>query len=228
VAVLGNIAYVAGGRWGVNGVGIIDVSNPFDPQELGWYGADYYNDIAIRGSHAYVTRWKYGLEVLDLSDPLNPSKVGRLPLVDASQVLMSDRYAYVGAANGVHVIDVSDAAQPVRVGGNSAFNSSPGYGLGSFYSGLSLLDNALVAAPDGDVIIFDKFTELRIGPASVDVGGEIRLPINGRCGQRVTLQRSSNLVDWEDWQTMTLGGEGCGLIDRTDQGPQLFYRIVED
>ena len=48
-------------------------------------------------------------------------------------------------------------------------------------------------------------------------------------GQRVKLQRSANLVDWEDWQTMTLGGNatGCGLIDATTATPQRFYRAVE-
>jgi hypothetical protein len=71
---------------------------------------------------------------------------------------------------------------------------------------------------------------LQIGPAMVEADGKIRLPIEGMCGQRVKLQRSENLVDWEDWQTMTLGGNvtGCGLIDATTAARQRFYRVVED
>jgi hypothetical protein len=71
---------------------------------------------------------------------------------------------------------------------------------------------------------------LRFGPTSVEADGTIRLPIDGPCWQRVKLQRSSNLVDWEDWQAMTLGGNatGCGLIDSTTAARQRFYRVVED
>ena len=69
---------------------------------------------------------------------------------------------------------------------------------------------------------------LRIGPAMVEADGKIRLPIEGACGQRVKLQRSENLVDWEDWQTMILGGDGCGIIDAPGAIRQRFYRAVED
>jgi len=62
----------------------------------------------------------------------------------------------------------------------------------------------------------------------VEVDGQLQLPVMGRSGQRVRLQRSENLVDWEDWQTMTLGGTGCGLIDRIGVTPQRFYRILEE
>ena len=62
----------------------------------------------------------------------------------------------------------------------------------------------------------------------VEADGSIRLPVKGKCGQRVRLQRSENLLDWEDWQTMTLGGDGCGLIDTTTATPARFYRAVAD
>jgi hypothetical protein len=62
----------------------------------------------------------------------------------------------------------------------------------------------------------------------VEADGKIRLPIEGMCGQRVKLQRSENLVDWEDWQTMILGGDGCGIIDTPGASRQRFYRAVED
>jgi hypothetical protein len=71
---------------------------------------------------------------------------------------------------------------------------------------------------------------LRTAPASVGTDAKTRLLAKGACGQRVKLQRSSNLVDWEDWQTMTLGGNatGCGLIDTAAAARQRFYRVVED
>jgi len=79
-------------------------------------------------------------------------------------------------------------------------------------------------------MLINELTDLRLGPASVEADGKIRLPIVGACGQRVKLQRSENLVDWEDWQTMTLGGNAtrCGAIDTTTSAPHRFYRAVED
>ena len=89
---------------------------------------------------------------------------------------------------------------------------------------LAVTDNYNVSVWD----ISDLTTELRIGPAMIETDGSIRVPVNGRCGQRVRLQRSENLVDWQDWQTMTLGGDGCGLIDTTTATPTRFYRAVND
>jgi hypothetical protein len=56
----------------------------------------------------------------------------------------------------------------------------------------------------------------------------VALQLTGPNGLWAAIQRSKNLVDWEDWQTMTLGGEGCGLIDTTTASPHRFYRVVED
>jgi hypothetical protein len=94
---------------------------------------------------------------------------------------------------------------------------------------------AVPASMDLDQLVIDGFLieqvtilTLRIGPAMVEADGKIRLPVSGASGQRVKLQRSDNLVDWEDWQTMTLGGTGCGLIDTTGENQRRFYRVVED
>ena len=94
--------------------------------------------------------------------------------------------------------------------------------------------SALDFSPIGDAAVFgDGFDVGWLGElpgelAEVEADGQLRLPVNGACGQRVRLQRSEDLVDWEEWQTMTLGGEGCGLIDNTTGKPHRFYRIVED
>jgi hypothetical protein len=68
---------------------------------------------------------------------------------------------------------------------------------------------------------------LRIGPAMVEADGKIRLPIEGACGQPVKVQRSENLVEWEDWQTMSLGGDGCGIIDDPGATRQRFCHAAE-
>jgi hypothetical protein len=44
----------------------------------------------------------------------------------------------------------------------------------------------------------------------------------------IRVQRSANLVDREDWRTVTFDGTGCELIDETAASSQRFYRAVED
>jgi len=36
------------------------------------------------------------------------------------------------------------------------------------------------------------------------------------------------VVDWEDWRTVTLNGDGCELIDDPAAASQQFYRAVEE
>jgi hypothetical protein len=42
------------------------------------------------------------------------------------------------------------------------------------------------------------------------------------------VQRSTNLIDWEDWKTVTLEGTSCELSDETSTASRRFYRAVED
>ena len=89
-------------------------------------------------------------------------------------------------------------------------------------------DHVFVAAgPDG-LIILNKYTELRIGPAIVLNHGRLQLQLIGASGQGIRVQRSANLVDWEDWRTETLDGTGCKLIDETAATSHRSYRAVED
>ncbi len=69
---------------------------------------------------------------------------------------------------------------------------------------------------------------LRIGPAKVRSDGSSQLPVSGPNGQTVRVQRSTNLVDWVDWQTVTLNGSVKELLDGPAAGiPFRFYRVVE-
>jgi len=69
---------------------------------------------------------------------------------------------------------------------------------------------------------------LRIGPASVGADGKITIPLSGTNGQSVRVQRSANLVDWEDWQTVTLDGTAQELVDGPASIPLRFYRVTVD
>ena len=70
---------------------------------------------------------------------------------------------------------------------------------------------------------------LRIGPAKVGTDGSIQLPLSGTSGLTVRVQRSTNLVEWVDWQTVTLDGTEKELLDGPVGGmPFRFYRVIPD
>jgi hypothetical protein len=75
--------------------------------------------VAVSGHYAYVADGGAGLQVIDVSDPANPRRVGGYDTPGyAGGVAVSGHYAYVADGDaGLQVIDVSDPANPRRVGG---------------------------------------------------------------------------------------------------------------
>jgi hypothetical protein len=115
--------------------------------------------------------------------------------------------------------DISKPGNPQRVGGKTGFTA---YGVTAHG------DKVFVAAGSDGLIVLNKFTDLRIGPAIVADDGRLRLRLSGESGQRVRVQRSTNLKDWADWKTVTLGDTGCDLTESIVSNSQCFYRAVED
>ena len=71
------------------------------------------------GNYIYVPDQESGLQIIDISDPLNPSIIGALPIENgnAEDVAVSGNYAYVADdRNGLVVVDISDPASPDDVG----------------------------------------------------------------------------------------------------------------
>ena len=71
------------------------------------------------GNYIYVPDQESGLRIIDISDPLNPSIIGALPIENgnAEDVAVSGNYAYVAdQRNGLVVVDVTDPASPDDVG----------------------------------------------------------------------------------------------------------------
>ena len=85
-----------------------------------------------------------------------------------------------------------------------------------------------VAAGYDGLMILDLFRpSLRLEPVSPQQPGAFRFLVRGEAGLSVRVQRSANLRDWEDWQTLTLGAIPSELSD-LDAGaiPDRFYRAV--
>ena len=59
------------------GLRVIDISNPSNPVEVGYYDTPGYAwDVAVSGSYAYIADGISGLRVIDISNPSNPVEVG--------------------------------------------------------------------------------------------------------------------------------------------------------
>ncbi|WP_225767397.1 hypothetical protein [Inquilinus sp. Marseille-Q2685] len=75
-----------------------------------------FEDMSVDGRRAYLAAWGYGLIVVDLSNPLSPRELGRLPAEFSSAIAGKGRHVYLGTAtNGGSMtsVDVSNPARPV-------------------------------------------------------------------------------------------------------------------
>lgn len=113
-------AYVCAVEDGVydGGLFIFDISNPFNPQQLGNFsnlGFDFY-DIEILGEICFATTYNNGLISLNISDPTNINILDSVSgyLLNFSQnIEIFDNLAYV--ANGFIGLDVYNISDPFNL-----------------------------------------------------------------------------------------------------------------
>ena len=226
VAIVGDIAYAArfssgpdGGSPVGAGLAIIDLSDLTAPVEVGILETPGgVEDIAVSGNRAYLAEGAAGLQVLDITDPRDPLPVGRVSFDGlARSVSVSAGFAYVAASSGLMIVDVADAGHPRWIGANRGFNAHD-VAVGPY--------SVYVAAGDDGLILFDK--PLRIGPASVQPDGRLRILLHGPGGRDLRIQRSLNMIDWEDWRSVTLDGDGSGIVEDPTINTECFYRVVAE
>ncbi|MCB1128514.1 MAG: hypothetical protein KDM81_18610, partial [Verrucomicrobiae bacterium] len=223
VAISGNLACVAVGPAGIR---MIDVSNPADPQLTGSIDAlDNVFTVSMSGEHAYVGDG-HSLQVIDISDPTNPRRVGGCALKSfksfANDVAVSGDFVYVAAqAEGLVVVDVSDPTHPTKVAGNASFNA-----LGVAVEG----DRVYVAADTDGLLIFDAFPLPRVSARTPQSpGSPLTLTVSGRPGHHVQLQRSNDLRRWETFHELTLGEDPTDVEETEANLPShRFYRAVKE
>ena len=90
----------------------LEPDRPDDPE------ARAYTGMAVDGHTAYLAVWGYGLIVVDLSHPLKPREIARMPYPFASSVEVKGDRLYIGKnTNGptLGVVDIADPANPVLV-----------------------------------------------------------------------------------------------------------------
>jgi hypothetical protein len=112
----GKMAYITTN----SGLSIIDLNILDNPSIISAYDAlEAATAVHVSGSYAYAVSSVSGLQVINISDPANPSFVGYCPIPDAEvhNIHVAGNYAYVAdGANGLRVIDVSNPATPYIAG----------------------------------------------------------------------------------------------------------------
>ncbi|MFP6640912.1 MAG: hypothetical protein VCC04_11770 [Myxococcota bacterium] len=127
VEVVDELAYL--GTWRGVGPGdllIVDVSDPENPEEVDSVRIPavrgYPNNIVVSGDLAYITTFKKALEdtsslqVVDISDPADPARLGFVTTSPIWDLEVSGEVAYAAASSGLLLIDISDPGNPVEVG----------------------------------------------------------------------------------------------------------------
>ncbi len=119
MAMSGDYVYIINSS---DGVSIIDVSEPYNPEVVGTYtNAGDNHDIFISGSYLYLSAGDDDLEIIDISNPVEPALVTRYvsPLGSGSwEIFVEETYAYMKSGSGaiIEIADISDPSNPSYMG----------------------------------------------------------------------------------------------------------------
>jgi hypothetical protein len=96
------------------GLYIVNISNPTEPQQVGFLPAGY-NDVKVRGDHAFVVG--DGLYIIDITDKSDPALISRTgPSSGFSIDLTGDFAVIADDQNGIRIYNIRDPAAPYEVG----------------------------------------------------------------------------------------------------------------
>jgi len=116
VAASGDHAYLI---VGAQGLPVVDVSDPFDPIEVGSHSTrGYAQAITLHEDQAFVANRSDGLTILDISDPMRPSEIGNLDTPGSAwDVFVSGGRAYVAdSQGGLQIIGVGRSGDTSLLG----------------------------------------------------------------------------------------------------------------
>ena len=113
IAVVGDRAYISGGR---DGFTIADVGDPENPRILGTYPAGV-GSVCVWDSIAYVSNYQGQFYAIDVRDPENPTLLGSYEGggMGTDVACLQDLVYYGVAGKGILVLDLSDPSSPTRV-----------------------------------------------------------------------------------------------------------------
>ncbi|HDQ99373.1 MAG TPA: T9SS type A sorting domain-containing protein [candidate division WOR-3 bacterium] len=183
----GNRLYSASG-----GLYIHNTESPGNPVQLGELSSPRdASGLAVAGNRVYVTDTRFGLRVVDVSDPARPEEVGsiQLPGSTLGVALSADaNHAFIASDTaGFRVVDVSDPADPVELGYYLAPGSVREVSGRDNLAFLACDDSALVildiSDPASPVVV--SRTMIPDTPLGVHADGHLVYVANHRDGFRV-------------------------------------------
>jgi hypothetical protein len=177
------------------GLYIIDITNPSAPFLVNRFQniTSYPQDVNVENGYAYIADGYGGVEVVDVYDPMNPSVIGYVDLIDGSTGIKVDGdYAYVSEyiLGGLQVVDISNPATPTLTGwyqptgvfalGVESFNGFVyvSDGLGGIQIYRNLLVTPVSVEPDETVVSDFKLEQNYPNPFNPSTVISYRLPVN--------------------------------------------------
>ncbi|MCJ7824080.1 MAG: hypothetical protein MUP44_04225, partial [Anaerolineales bacterium] len=132
IQLAGGLLYLAAGE---DGLIIYSLADPDSPQEIGRYvHLEDARDVAVEGRLAYVADEPRGVEILDISSPTQPTRLGFVtwdPVYAQTEIVRAEGgFVYVAAGTyGLKFIDVRNPGSPVLAAGYIAGPNSTAEGL---------------------------------------------------------------------------------------------------
>jgi hypothetical protein len=124
----------------MNGLRIIDISDPANPSETGHlFTNGQVLDLDVDGNLVYIADGFDGMRVIDVSDPSNPFETGSFDSPgSANAIAVKGSFAYLAdGSDGLRIIDITNPSDPQEAG----YLDTEGWAIGVSVSG----DYAFVA-----------------------------------------------------------------------------------
>jgi hypothetical protein len=178
------------------GLYIVDISNPAAPILINRFEGitSYPQDVKVKDGIVYIADGNGGVEVVDVFDPMNPSVIGYIDLIDGSTGIKVDgNYAYVSEyiLGGVQIVDISHPATPTIAGWYEPsgvfalgveLNNGFVYisdGLGGIQIYRNLLVTPVSVEPENNVVSDFKLEQNYPNPFNPSTVISYQLPVNG-------------------------------------------------
>jgi len=111
IAVAGHYVYLVDGDWDL---GIYDVRDPEKPEAVGFISVGGASDVDVVGLYAYVSGRSF--QVIDVSTPSQPKRVGRYDTGSLSTKIIGARAYLATSVPGPTILDLTDPTTPTLVG----------------------------------------------------------------------------------------------------------------
>jgi hypothetical protein len=175
----------------------------------------YDYGVAVSGTVAYVAADAAGLQIIDVSNPANPVRLGAYATSGlARDVAVVGTLAYVAVGiGGLEVIDVSNPANPIRQGGHDTSGRAMG-----------------VAVAGSRIYVADFESGLKVLCTVPNVQQMLRVT-DGTLGTPYTIEVATNLAPPVSWMPLLTTNPAALPFEFTDCDvrcatfPQKFYRV---